>query len=392
MTIVADFRPPICEPLRLCPRFLLRTGRVGRLFETMAVPGSERGARFRRRFKETASGAAKLKRAMWVASPLRESGPAARMRRCRAKKTAARKLKAFLPLLLNRDIISVRRTQQLPEVMRLRYLLRAGRSCPKRTLMALLLLDAAARDPGFTAALARELGKGKRATMPAEKLLTRALQLRRRRGSRTFWSGRSQANLWKGVAMWTPKHLIEAAGAWTETGSTARATNLLKSVQSLPRVGAYLSHCVVRLCGAASGVSLRDCSDSAAAMSANVAVLHVVVPFRSMRGALIQAGVEEARSWSWDMMSCVYCECSKVLREFKVLRGFKVYKDDGGSASVDLAGSVMQELITQLRAAGRQEDRGNAESAEVASALGIREPMKTLATVKRFRAAVGAQG
>jgi hypothetical protein len=365
----------------------------GRLVGTMAVRRRDRARKFQKRVKATDSNAAHLQRAMWVARPFPGSEPAARMHKCRTKKAAARNLITFFSLLLTKGIISVRRLQQLPEVKRLRHLLQAGRraACPKRTLMALLLLDAAVRDPGFTAALTHELGKDKRAKMPAETLLMRALQLRRRQGNRTFWRGRFVAHLMKGADTWTPKLLLEAAGVWAKKKNTARATTLLKSVQSLPHVGEYLSHCVVRLCGAALDLSIRDCSDSAANMSAHVEVLHDVVPFRSMRGALIEAGIEEARSWSWGMMSAVYCESSKALREFKVLQDFKMYKGEHSSASADLAGNVMKELIMQLKAAGLQADRGSPETAAMASALKIREPMKTFATLKRFRAAVGPQ-
>ncbi len=350
----------------------------------------ERVLRFRQRQKEAMErGRVTPVRGKWQQRSTQEAGAAARMHRCRANKSAAHNTKTFLILMLRKNIFSIRRMQDLPEVKRLQHLLHAGRKakCSKKALMALMLLDAAARDPKFTAAMAHHLHRRRGSTEPDWKLLSRALRLRRRRTAPTYWTGRARSNLTKGVAQWTSHHFLSAAEAWMDASSTTRAKRLLDSARSLPHVGEYLAHCMVRQRAAALNISIRGGSESAATMRPHVKLLHDVVSFRTIRGALLNAGIEEARDWSWDMLSGFYCECSKILCDLKVLQDVTRYSIGDSSAITHLAGPAMERVNAQLREAKVLSDWANVEAGEVASVLGVAQPMRTLATVKRFRAA-----
>ena len=121
-------------------------------------------------------------------------------------------------------------------------------------------------------------------------------------------------------------------------------------------------------------------------VSAHVSLLHAVCNFRSMRGALVKAGVSEARSWHWGMLSLLYCEGTKVLQAAGVLRGVGHYKEHRLQFLVDLAGPEMRWLLRRLSESVPLNDGPpSAEAEQVAVHMGDSIRGVSIDAVLRYR-------
>ena len=291
----------------------------------------------------------------------------------------------FVCLMVVRNIFCCRSLFDLPEVQRLRFLVRAAqqRRCPRALTAALLILDCAVRNPSFTAEVARCIGS-KPAAERCLPFLERVLQL----AAKTpvlFWSGRARSNVVGGLARWSAADLHQAGVAWAAAGH--ETSSLVASLSSLPNLGVYLAYAFCRQCAAAWEISMRGRIGTPDAMSDHVRSLHDVVPFRETRGALLRAGVAEARHWSWDHLSALYCDTAKVLLDASVLNSAMLQRHGCDALLIALAGPEMRQAVRRLRGCAWLVDWPSSEAVAVTEALGIQHSMRSLESVKRHRAA-----
>lgn len=310
-------------------------------------------------------------------------------RRRRLKLTAAAQLQRFLHLLCVKRIFPIDSMDELPEVRRLRCLITAGRRArtPRETLVALLFLDTAVRNPKFTAVLIREVIPGSR-TAAAEDVLASALRLRRRHGQVVFWQKRASANLKQAVRSWTPEQLVTAARKWARANDTSKGETLLQAVTALPLVGPYLGHAMLRLVAAALELDVRGGAEAAACMSNNVELLHSVVCFRKMRGHFLKERQACARRWRWDLFAALYCEATTCLRKANVLNNLSEYVAGSLALPLALAGPEMRAVIQRLEAAPILEDWICEEAKSVRRELHVVSRVHSLPVAKRFKAAM----
>ena len=269
--------------------------------------------------------------------------------RRRVKISAARQMTTFLILLLQRNVFDLKEVSELPEVRRLRFLTRAVRKAARgeKVLLMLLMLDVAVRCPSYTAQIATLLARWPAKWSP-ESVGDAALQTLKKSMHVTFWRGRALQQLRTFLPKWTGTKLAKAAMMWPRRSARARGSKQLAAAMSLPGIGMYLGGCMVRQVSAAGIGQGGACGHAAMDMSAHVSLLHAVCNFRSMRGALVKAGLSHTRSWSWDMLSLLYCEGTKVLQEAGVLRGVGHYRKNLGELFVDLGGPEMRWLLRRL--------------------------------------------
>ena len=292
-------------------------------------------------------------------------------------------------LLIKKRVFVVQSMEDLPEVQRMQWLVQRSKQgdCPRKVLVASLLLDCAVRRPMFTRMLGSLLEEC-RADDDASDVMQMALEMRSDDwGSGMFWTGQAKANLETGLKKWTADELVSAGAAWGIAKDRAKSCKLIRAASSLPQVGKYLSHTMVRTVSSALGVRVLGGAQSAAEMSEHVSALHDLIDFRAARGELIRFGVQHARSWQWNLLSCLYCECGKVLRASGVMIATESY-----SNPLDLAEALlspqMKQMLDSMQHARECEDWPSEEAAQVASTLKIDRPMFTLATVDRHSIAM----
>lgn len=312
---------------------------------------------------------------------------AAVQQRRRLRQSAVKHLQDFLFHVVDKNVLGIMNMDDLPEVHRLQFLSRAVKrsQCSDALVPALLMLDCAVRCPEFTLKVA---GIVRRASgrQSAGHITTAALCLQKRKYLPKYWSKRALCNLRKGLPRWNGESLLAAGDAWLKAAVTQTIDGPLDAVQTLPGVGSYLGHCMVRLMGAALDIRFTRGASNSADMSSHVGLMHELCDFRTMRGALLRRKKNVARSWSWAMLSCLYCEGAKILRECSVLREMSEYEHNRTAFCVDLAGPAMRAVLKKLSEAGVLPNGLPSEEAQaVASTLGLSAEMRSVSAVKRFR-------
>ena len=292
-------------------------------------------------------------------------------------------------LLVKKRVFAIRNMNELPEVQRMRWLVEQSQrgNCTRKVLVACLLLDCAVRCPMFTKMLGSML-EDCDADEDAADLMQQALDMRSNDwGSGLFWEGQAKANLEVGLKKWTADDLVVAGAAWGTAKHRARSCKVIGAASLLPQVGRYLSHTMARTVSAALGVKLIGGAQSAAEMSGHVAAFHELIDFRVARGELLRRGARHARGWNWNLLSCLYCECGKVLRAGGVIRASQSF-DDPLDLAEALVSVQMKLMIDSMLHAHNIDDWPGHEAEAVSAMLGVVSPMSTLATVSRWRSAL----
>ena len=309
-----------------------------------------------------------------------------RRRRCESR--AGERLQCFLIGMCQKQVFNITSMDQLPEVQRLRELARAAEiaGLARHTIIALCILDAAVRNPFFTATIIRKVlpGSGEQCE---EKVLKAALRTRKKH-LHMYWCRLALSNLKIGVNSWTADKLLRAGRLWVDAGDTAKCRALLRAIQSLPRVGHYLGHALLRTVAAAMDTQVRGGEAVAADMSLSVQLLYDVVPFRTMRGRLLSEATPSARHWTWDLLAALYCEATRCLRDEGVLDDLTKYVADREALLAALAGPACRALLSRLNAAPVLEEWFSAEAHSVKLELNVQSEMKSLQVLQRFRAAM----
>ena len=169
---------------------------------------------------------------------------------------------------------------------------------------------------------------------------------------------------------------------------TARCQTLLAPSASLPRVGPYLGHALLRYVAAALEAPVRGGERTAADMSLRVGLLYSVASFRHLRGHMIAAGLPSARTWSWNVLAAMYCEGTKILCEQRVLQNPADYTADPLSLHVALSAPQCRAYLRRLQAAPVVDEWVSEEAASVSRELHAECNARSLAVVKRCRQAL----
>ena len=309
-------------------------------------------------------------------------------RRRRLKFRARIAVKFFLTALVDKRIFNLRSMTDLPEVQRLRALIHAAKvaGTPRATIVALCIIDAAVRNPKFTCLLIKRVAQGQpRATAPS--ILRVALRLSKT-CSVLFWQGLGRSNLMRGIRAWSESDLEKIGHIWVRAGATAKCQRLLAPIASLPRVGPYLGHALLRYVAAALDVSVWGGETIASDMSPHVGLLYSVTSFRDLRGHMVASGIPTARTWSWNLFAALYCEGTKILCDQGVLQNPAEYTGDPETLHVAFCARRCRAFLHRLEAAPVLEDWFSEEVDRVRRTLDVQDTMRSLAVIKRCRFAL----
>ena len=172
----------------------------------------------------------------------------------------------------------------------------------------MVTLDCVVCSPKFTKKLAATARRSAR--RDAAEVAAVALDAHRRSNTQTrFWKGRVMADLREALPQWEAADLAAVGRAWQRSAKAVRIKKPLNALLTLPGIGQYLGHSIVRLVAASLELKLRGDADSSD-VPAYVKTLHKVCKFRDARGALVRHGVRNARSWAWCALTWFYCEAA----------------------------------------------------------------------------------
>ena len=163
-----------------------------------------------------------------------------------------------------------------------------------------------------------------------------------------------------------------------------RAKEVLQNITSLKFLDKYTGFSMLRCICEVVDVRLRSAAEDAGNMSLNASLLAEVLPFASARQKLHSfLGFPPPDS----ILSYMYCETIKVLREESVLVALKQYEDKPELFAKDLSDPRTKALIDRMAAMQAEADTDSAETALVKRMFPATASYhhNTASTLKRWR-------
>lgn len=312
-------------------------------------------------------------------SSLRRNGPAPssetargeQQRRRRIREAGRRNAAAVMEHLIRLGVLAVTRFSESSDVARLTVLCGElqARGFSRESAAAVLILDFAARAPGFTkdfiSALDDPEMRRKRRRVRGAELLQLYRDMWRCSTYRCYWVGPIRLNM-VGFLKTAKAENLAVIAQRLVSGERVRIWQLMREITAEKFVNTYAGFCMLRCVSAALDVRLRHCAAEAANMSLHTSLLAELMPFGYARKALKAASGYDIPD---GMMAFLMCETVKLLRNEAVLEPLSHYENNPFAFAEAMADMRASRLVVRMAGLEPVTDSDPSETEEVNSSL-----------------------